>query len=171
MRERFEKGLTFQQFLDKASDSQHPWQEIHSRARVPESVLQKARHLKGRWYLLVLSEGWCGDGANSIPYLARLVEALPAVEMRILSRDENPDLMDQHRTGEARAIPVVMILDEGFREVGWWGPRPAPLQELFLRDIKPLPEPERYPRLRAWYARDRGRTTLEEVLSLIPVLV
>ena len=123
------------------------------------------------WHLLVLAEDWCGDGANSVPYLARLAEATPGLELRILSRDEHPDLMDSHLTEGTRSIPVVMILDEEFREVGWWGPRPAPLQALFLRDIKNLPKEERYSRLRAWYAQDRGRTTLEEVSSRILVSV
>ena len=67
------------------------------------------------------------------PYLARLQEALPNFELRVLSRDENPDLMDAHLTNGTRSIPVVMILDQEFREVAWWGPRPRPLQELFHR--------------------------------------
>ena len=171
MKIRFQKALTFQQFLEEVRDSQHPWQEFYQRARVPEDILRRAGQLGGSWNLLVLAEGWCGDGANSIPYLARLAEALPNMDLRILLRDENPDLMNGHLTGEARAIPVVMILDEEFREVGWWGPRPTLLQEIFPREIKPLPVPERYPKVRAWYAKDWGRSTLEEVLSRIPVSV
>ena len=55
--------------------------------------------------------------------------------------------------------------------MAWWGPRPQPLQELFLREIKHLPKEERFPKIRAWFARDRGRTTLKEILSRIPVSV
>jgi hypothetical protein len=77
--------------------------------------------------------------------------------------------MDSHLTNGTRSIPVVMILDDDFHEVAWWGPRPQPLQELFLREIKPLPPEERYPKVRAWFARDRGETTLKEILARIPV--
>jgi hypothetical protein len=170
LRERFILGATFDEFLESVR-SQHPWREIYNRARVPEDLLRRAEEIGSRWHLLVLAEGWCGDGANSVPYLAKLAEATPSLELRILSRDENPDLMDSHLTEGTRSIPVVMILDEEFREVGCWGPRPAPLQALFLREVKTLPKAERYPRLRAWYAQDRGRTTLEEVFSRIPVSV
>jgi hypothetical protein len=163
-------GATFREFLEGVG-SQHPWREFYDRARVPEELVRRALDLSGKWHLLVLAEDWCGDGANSLPYLAKLAEAAPNLELRILSREGNPDLMDRHLTGETRGIPVVMILDEDFREVGWWGPRPTPLQELFIREIKALPKPERYPRLRAWYAKDRGRTTLEEIFSRIPVSV
>ncbi|MGW8266294.1 MAG: thioredoxin family protein [Longimicrobiales bacterium] len=171
MRERFRKARTFQEFLSGLEGSRHPWRELYRRAHVPGDLMERGRDLEETWHLLALSEEWCGDGANSLPYLARLAEVSPNLELRILSRDENPDLMDRHLTDGSRSIPVVMVLDEGFREVGWWGPRPSPLQDIFLREIKPLPEPERYPRLRAWYARDRGRTVLEEVLGRIPVSV
>ncbi|MGD8362131.1 MAG: thioredoxin family protein [Gemmatimonadota bacterium] len=170
MRDRFILGATFEDFLEEVR-SLHPWRGIYNRARVPDDLLRRAKEIDSTWHLLVLTEDWCGDGANSVPYLAKLAEATPSLELRLLSRDENPDLMDAHLTEGTRSIPVVMILDEGFREVAWWGPRPAPLQALFLREVKTLPKEERYPRLRAWYAQDRGRTTLEEVFSRIPVSV
>ena len=169
MKDRYEEGLTFQEFLDSAEANVHLWTQIYQRARLPDDVLDRALEMDGEWYFLALSEDWCGDAVNTLPHLARLVEAVPHFHLRILSRDENPDLMDAHLTDGTRSIPVVMILDEDFREVKWWGPRPGPLQALFLREIKPLPKPERYPRVRAWYARDRGRTTLREILGKIPV--
>ena len=168
MEDRFRRAQTFEEFLRGAQESGHPWREFYDRARVPEAFLLRGRGLKASWHLLALAEGWCGDGANSLPPLARLAEAAPGLELRVLPRDENPDLMDGPRTDGNRSIPVVMVLDEDFREVGWWGPRPAPLQEIFLREIRQLPQPERYPRLRAWYAKDGGRTVLEEIFALIP---
>jgi hypothetical protein len=33
-----------------------------------------------------------------------------------------------------------------------------------------LPKPDRYPLVRAWYARDKGRTTISEILSIIEKL-
>ncbi len=171
MKDRFYDGQTFGEFLDTAQENTHLWREIYERARIPGEVLEKAGEIQGEWHFLVLSEDWCGDAVNTVPYLARLAEARPNFHLRLLSRDENPDLMDAHLTNGTRSIPVVMILDEEFNEVDWWGPRPAPLQDLFVREIKPLPKPERYPRVRAWYARDRGRTTLTEILDRIPVRV
>ncbi len=168
MRDRYRAAWTFPSYLASVRRSREFWQEIYRRATVPEDLLGAARALPGRWYLLALSEDWCGDCVSTLPYLARLAEAVPNLEMRVLSRDGNPDLMDAHLSDGSRSIPVVLILDESFQEVGWWGPRPKPLQELFLREVKSLPKPERFPRLRAWYARDRGRTTLAEVIAAIP---
>lgn len=168
MASRFAAGAAFPEFLNGVS-GRHPWRALYDRAQVPDDLLERARQVEGVWHLLAVAEEWCGDGANTLPYLARLTEAVPSMDLRILRRDEHPDLMDCHLTCTARAIPVVLILDEAFREVRWWGPRPQPLQDLFHREIEALSKPDRYPRLRAWYARDRGRTTLEEILSLLPV--
>ncbi len=171
MKDRYEKAATFREFLGGVRSLESLWNQIFDRAELPEDARAAAESLTGRWHFLVLAEDWCGDAVHILPYLARMEEAFPHLEMRILSREENPDLMDSHLTAGSRSIPVVMILDEGFQEVAWWGPRPGPLQKLFMAEIKHFPDDERFPQLRAWYVRDRGRTTLEEILSRIPVAV
>jgi hypothetical protein len=171
MRDRFEQAMTFEEFLEGAHYHRDLWRQLFDRARVPQDLLAAARSIRGRWRLLVLTEDWCGDGVNSIPVLARLAETVPQLDLRVLRRDEHPDLMDAHLTGESRSIPVVMILDHDYREVAWWGPRPGPLQDLFVRELKTLPKEERARRFRAWYARDKGRTVLREIMARIPVPV
>jgi hypothetical protein len=171
MRDRFQKAETFREFLDSVQVHQNLWYQIYERARLPQEALDAAGWISGRWHFLVLAEDWCGDAVHILPYLARLEETFPQFRLRILSRDENPALMNSHLTNGTRSIPVIMVLDEEFQEVAWWGPRPQPLQELFLREIKPLPKEEPFPIIRAWFARDRGRTTLREILNRIPVTV
>ena len=171
MKDRFQKAETFSDFLETVQVHQDLWRQLYERARLPQEAKETAEFLPGRWHFLVLAEDWCGDAVSVLPYLARLEEEFPHFDLRILSREENPDLMDSHLTNGSRSIPVVMILDEEFQEVGWWGPRPQPLQDLFLREIKFLPKERRFSKLRAWFARDRGRTTLREILSRIPVAV
>jgi len=169
MRDRYQKAETFQEFLATVQEHQNLWHQIYERAELSQEAHDAARSIPGCWHLLVLAEDWCGDAVHVLPFLARLEEAYPHFGLRVLSREGNPDLMESHLTNDTRSIPVVMILDEGFQEVAWWGPRPQPLQDLFLREIKILPEEERFPKVRAWFARDQGRTTLREILSRIPI--
>jgi hypothetical protein len=171
MKQRYQQAETFREFLDSVQSHVDLWHQLYERARLPAEVAETARSMRGQWRFLVLAEDWCGDAVHILPFLAKLEEASPAFELRILSREENPDLMDAHLTNGSRSIPVVMILDEDFEEVGWWGPRPGPLQELFLSEIKSLPKEERFLRVRAWFAKDRGRTTLREILAKIPIVV
>ena len=171
MRDRFRNAETFREFLSNAQGHQDLWRQIYARACIPEDLEGRIEAISGHWHFLVLAEDWCGDAIHVLPYLARLEEASSKVDLRVVSREGNPDLIDSHLTNGTRSIPVLLILDEEFREVAWWGPRPEPLQDLFLREIKLLPEEERFRPIRAWFARDQGRTTLMEVLSRIPAVV
>ena len=68
--------------------------------------------------VLVITEDWCGASLASVPFVIKLVEGMPGVEMRIFLRDENPDLMDQFlKNGLYRSIPVIVFLDEHMNEV------------------------------------------------------
>ena len=75
--------------------------------------------------------------------------------------------MNAHLTGTSRSIPVVIALDEDFVERGWWGPRPSELQRWALTEGKQLEKTERYRQTRMWYARDRGLSTVAEVVEMI----
>ena len=73
--------------------------------------------------------------------------------------------MDRYLTNGARAIPIVIALDAEFRELGHWGPRPTELQAWVMANKGSIPKSELYPQIRRWYARDRGQSTLREVLA------
>ena len=167
MMERFRSGATFAALLDRTRDDNGMWEALYKRGRLSETSAARVKLLRRRWHLLILNEDWCGDSVNVIPYLARLKEASPAIDMRIVSRDSNPELMNSHLTGSSRSIPVVMVLDDAFRERGWWGPRPLPLQTWVIAQGLALDKAERYRQVRMWYARDRGETLIAEILSIM----
>ena len=164
---RFFGGLTLDAYIDVAQKNQEFWRAVYRTARVPEDLAARARAVPGEWHVLVLSEDWCGDAVNSVPVISRLCEMIPGSHLRLLGRDANPDLMDAHMTRGTRSIPVVMVFDAGFVEHSWWGPRPRVLQEWFLEEGTLLEKADRSRRMREWYARDRGRSAQEEVLSLV----
>ena len=165
----WDAGIAFETFLPTADKNTDLWSRT-GRLPTPPDVLARVAAVPGAWRLLVLSEDWCGDAANTVPVLARLADEAPTLDLRLLARDGHLDLMDEHLTGErrSRSIPVALLLDADGREHAWWGPRPAPLQAWFLSpEAQALATDERYRELRKWYARDRGRTTLDEVVTMI----
>jgi hypothetical protein len=164
-RARFESGSTFAQFMATDFTNKLFWEQVFRRATVGEDVLRRARELGGRWHLLALNEDWCGDSVNILPYVAKLADAVPGFDLRIVRRDENLDIMDAHLTGTSRSIPIIILLDESFSECGWWGPRPAELQKWVMEEGLKLPKEERYKHARTWYARDRGASTMNEIVS------
>lgn len=167
LRDRYRAALGFEELLGSVVKNAELWAAMWRHARVDEDHVRRVASLPGTWHLLVLSEDWCGDAVNTVPVVARLVARCPNLDLRILGRDANPDLMDAHLTGAARSIPVIIVLDEAFEERGWWGPRPTVLQRWVSGQGQLLEKTSRYREARTWYARDRGQTTLEEVVSML----
>lgn len=167
LRARFDAAPTLDAFLPTAEKNADLWRATVRLAKVPDEVVARVAALGGRYHLLVLSEDWCGDAVNSVPYAARLAELAPNLDLRVLPRDQNLDLMDAHLTNGSRSIPVVLVYDDAFAELGWWGPRPSELQAWVLGPGQALDKEARYKEVRTWYARDRGRSTLAELVALL----
>lgn len=167
LRERYLAAPDFAAMLASVRKNVELWAAVWRRAKVDEAQVARVSALGGTWHLLVLSEDWCGDAVNVVPVIAKLAELAPNADLRVLPRDENLDLMDAHLTGRSRSIPAVIALDGDYRERGWWGPRPSELQRWVLGEGQSFEKAERYREVRGWYARDRGRTSLEEVVSML----
>jgi hypothetical protein len=114
-RERFEQGMTFEQYLDRMGANKARFvRRLDEIALTPEdrAALGRTRSV------LVITEDWCGAALDSFPVLARLVDGDPRVQLRVFLRDQNPDLMDQFlNRGLYRSIPVFVFLDETMHEV------------------------------------------------------
>jgi Thioredoxin len=165
---RYEAALSFDRFVDAAQQNRELWATMYKLARVPDSFVARVRTLPRRLHLLVLNEDWCGDSVNTLPSIGRLAALVPErVDLRMVGRDTNLDLMDAHLTGTSRSIPVVIVLDEKYVERGWWGPRPKALQAWVLGPGMALDKGDRYREIRRWYARDRALTTLDEIVTLM----
>lgn len=123
---------------------------------------------------LVLTEGWCGDAAQNIPVMHFITEACPAIELKLLLRDENLDVMDQYLTDGGRSIPKLICLEKdtsvtsGLKEVFVWGPRPAGAQDL-MHELKEKNTPlmEKATIIQKWYNNDKTLSAQAEFLELV----
>jgi hypothetical protein len=68
-------------------------------------------------YWMVIAEDWCGDSARAVPMIAQLAKQ-SGTEFRIWPRDKHLDLMDQYLTQGKRKIPILILYDQHFNEVG-----------------------------------------------------
>ena len=165
---RYCDGETFAEFLTRPIKDHDLWIALYKRVTIPIEISARVEALGGHWHLLVLSEDWCGDSVNIVPIVAKLCEAVSNMDMRILARDENLDIMDEHLTGgRSRSIPIVILLNQKYQECGWWGPRPSALQKWVVEKGMKLPKDERYREVRTFYARDHGLTTMGEIVGML----
>lgn len=165
----WDRAVRLDEFVAKAAQYKDLWHAMTARAQIPDELVIRAQSLPVTRRLLVLLEDWCGDAINTIPVLAALADTTSRLELRVLRRDENPALMDAHLspTG-ARAIPVVMVLDDAYAERAWWGSRPTELQQWAMSPAgRAMEAADRYREVRRWYARDRGRSTMLHLLHLL----
>lgn len=163
---RWAGAETFPDFLERATALRPLWEGTYAAADPTGSQLAGFSSLPRGLWMLALNADWCLDSASIIPLLARLAERAPGVELRLLERDGNLDLMDAYLTNGGRSIPLVILLDREFTQLGHWGPRPAPLQAWVRANLAGTTPEERHKEQRRWYAKDRGATTLGEILAL-----
>ena len=128
---------------------------------------------------LALTEGWCGDAAQILPVMNKMVESSPMVELRIIFRDQHLEVMDAFLTNGARSIPKLLVLDSLTKEVLMsWGPRPSEAQQLMLdakdtvKTIEDKAAQKEYwnevkTDLQRWYNKDKTQKTQLEIVDAL----
>ncbi|MEJ2184817.1 MAG: thioredoxin family protein [Gemmatimonadota bacterium] len=163
----FRQGQTFQAFLATADFRKSEWRTAYRDAVVPDSLLARARAVPGDWKLLVVAADWCPDSYHTVPYLARLAEQVPGIELRLVSTGPGKAIMDAYRTPDGRsATPTMLILNGKYQEEGCMVERPTALEKLYLAHrAKGESNAEAHEEAMAWYERDRGRSALSEIVD------
>jgi len=120
----------------------------------------------------ILSEAWCGDGAQIIPVIAKIAAISPeTIDLKIILRDENPEIMDAYLTNGSRSIPKLICKDrESGKVLGTWGPRPAgivKMKEDFMQQNPGVDHDTFVKNLHLWYAKDGGRAIQHDFEQLV----
>ena len=187
MQNYWQNALTFEEYLkvseQKATDNpdkNDPYQEYYElgltrtnrtlktyKVDPDQLATLKSKDFHGK--ILIISEPWCGDATSTVPAVSKFFEAA-GNEVRIFLRDSVTTLIDQFLTDGSQSIPIVLILNEDFSVKNFWGPRPKYGLEL-LKQFKENPETyareEFYNDLQVYYAKNKGKDAIEEILNLI----
>jgi Thioredoxin len=164
----YDNGVTFAEFLDSARARRDEWRQRYNDAAVTPEMITRMRALPARRLILVVAEDWCSDSAQTIPYLARLVDGAPErLSMRIINSTVGRPVMDANLTPDGRAAtPTVVVLTEQHAVLGAWVERPSTAQSWFLEQQKSVMQQPLHDQLAKWYADDAGRTTVAEIAAL-----
>ncbi|WP_448518722.1 thioredoxin family protein [Rhodoflexus sp.] len=184
-RHYFEIGVSYAEYLQQAEKEAQiepktgylPYvplnlqrmKRIGKQLKISEALQNTIANLSKKIYWLIISENWCGDAAQSLPVF-HAIAALSGgkINLRIVYRDQHPELMDAHLTNGSRSIPVLIQLDEDFRVTGTWGPRPAEAQQKVMAWRKAnIPFQEYAENLHKWYTDDKQQAIQTEIAALI----
>lgn len=129
-RERFEQGMTYEQFRAQMTRNQERFDENERLAELDPADLAAFKNLPQPVNVLVLAEDWCGDVIDNLPILGKIAKESGKLNLRVFLRDQNLDLMDQYlKDGQYRSIPVFAFFDQDFHELGRFIERPASVTE------------------------------------------
>ncbi len=161
----FEQGIWYEAFLKDVRARRDDWREISDKVGlIYEGDLRKLQKRR----LLIVTEDWCSDSVQTVPYLYLAVKNHPGVTIRIVNSTVGRPIMEAHRTPDDRAAtPTVIALDEHNQFLGAWVERPAELQALVLEQQKVRMRREVTEIKTTWYEKDAGRSTVSEVMALL----
>lgn len=137
--------------------------------KVDSSFSQKLNKPTMKITWLVISETWCGDAAQVLPVLNKIAEATQNISLKLVYRDEHPELMDLFLTNGARSIPKLIALDEKNTILYTWGPRPSEATKMvtdFKQENGSL-TPEFKQDLQSWYNKNKGVNTVNDQIALL----
>lgn len=134
-RERFNAGETYATYRARILAGGGLTQELLERSEAglaaAEIDTSTFAALPSRLRVLVLHFDACSDSADTLPILNRIEQETGKIEVRIIERDDNPDLRDSHLLrGIFAAVPVVIFLDEDGNEIGFFTERPDAITKL-----------------------------------------
>lgn len=132
-RERFNQGMTYEQFKASMTRNRDRLESNQGGVQLNPADVSAIKNLPKPIDVLVLGADWCYDVLTNLPVLAQLAEATGRLNLRIFERDQNPDVMSQYLNGEYQSIPVFAFFDAEFNELGRWVERPRIVTELRAR--------------------------------------
>ena len=129
-RARFATGLTYDGFKDQMTRNRDRVEANEARVEIDPNDLEAFRGLAGPIHVLALAEDWCGDVIANLPVLGKLARECGTLDLRVFLRDQNKDLMERYlNQGKYESIPVFVLFDDTFKEIGVFTERPASVTE------------------------------------------
>ena len=138
--------------------------------KIADDVRSRIESLEAKITWLVITESWCGDAAHVMPAINKVAELNENINLRIVLRDENLDLMDSFLTNGGRAIPkLIMIDDESGDVLNTYGPRPTEATNYVSRFKAKYGKltPEFKEDLQHWYNKDKGQNVINDLTEII----
>ncbi|WP_396157959.1 thioredoxin family protein [Flavobacterium sp.] len=137
--------------------------------KLDPEVEKTLQNLKSKQTWLVISEGWCGDAAQILPIIKLISEASENIDLKLVFRDENEELIHLFLTNGAKSIPKLLVLDESFNLINHWGPRPEGAKNLIIeyKANHGIVDEAAKTALQKWYLDDKGISTMKEIVAIL----
>ncbi len=152
----------------KLNDSR--MKRLDKTTKLSEEIVAVTENIQKEYTCLVLTEGWCGDAAQTLPIINKVAELSDNISLKIVLRDDNETLMNQFLSNGNKSIPKLIAIDSASNKVvAEWGPRPSTATKMvnsYKKEHGSL-DAEFKKDLQMWYNKNKGENTQEDILKLL----
>ena len=116
--EKFDQGMTTQQYIDQIKVNKEPFVTIYETVQVPAESLDLFNGLREPLKLAVFTADWCGDAMSTTPVILKLADSTPNISLQVFNRDDELELsnsfLPEHRAG---TVPIFVVMDQQMNQV------------------------------------------------------
>lgn len=143
------------------------WEKI---VELTEDQVQSIQSIDQKQIWLVIAEGWCGDAAPAIPVMKKITDLNPLIDLRVILRDGNEELMNEFLTNGGMSIPKLIAFDSEEEKILFtWGPRPKEAADMVAQEKADYGKfrDEFKITLQKWYNQDKGKSIAADLVSCL----
>jgi glutaredoxin-related protein len=136
---------------------------------ITQELTEVIRAINEKQDWIIITEPWCGDAAQIVPYLFKMAALNPLINVLVQLRDSHSEI-DSYLSNGKMSIPKLIVRNKEGIDLFTWGPQPKALESLIInlnkdnhsKEVIKVSEQK-------WYNDDKGRGLQDEIIELIKV--
>ena len=142
---------------------------LDKKIKLSDTTIERLNKIKKAQTWLLITEGWCGDAAHILPVMNKMSTENENISLKVVLRDENPELMNHFLTNGSMSIPKLVVLNTNNEVLSSWGPRPS-IATKMVTDYKEKHgglDSDFKKDLQLWYNKNKGINIQEDLLTFL----
>ena len=142
---------------------------LDKKIKLSETTIERLNKVQKEQTWLLITEGWCGDAAHILPVMNKMSAENENINLKVVLRDENLELMNQFLTNGSMSIPKLVVLDANEEVVSSWGPRPSIASKMVVdyKEKHGSLDPGFKKDLQLWYNKNKGVNIQEDLVDFL----
>ena len=158
-----------EELLNYSSLNDKRMHRLDKTIKISEETIEAVKKENKDITWLVLTESWCGDAAQTLPVINKVATVSNNIDLKIVLRDENEELINLFLTNGSKSIPKLIALDTHKNVLNSWGPRPSKATKMVkeYKEKHGTLDADFKRDLQIWYNKDKGKNTQKDLLKLL----
>lgn len=136
---------------------------------ITQELTEVIRAINEKQEWVIITEPWCGDAAQIVPYLFKIAALNPLINVLVQLRDSHSEIESYLSNGKM-SIPKLIVRNKQGNDLFTWGPQPKALESLMIKLVNDnLSKEALKVSEQKWYNDDKGRGLQDEIIELIKV--